>query len=491
MRDRIRLQIRAALKSARASIAAMRQWVHPDPANLWITEAQLRLGRANAQTAPILIPVAAFFVALACANWVSDAMRTGWWIAVAASGLAMNRLTWWLQSVPTNTLEGIRLRVKARFFATTAFSIVWCSMTLFLWAPGEPLNHMLLIMVLACSLAGSVASGAAQPATMAALVVVHGVFMLVPTLTSPDTMDRTLGGTSAVFLLLMISHAISLHGSMNKLLRLEHERADLVQGLKVAKEISDRERAQAAAAGRAKSQFLSNMNHELRTPMNAILGFSELIKTKAFGDSVDKYTEYAEIIHDSGQHLLGLINDMLDLAKIEGGRLSLRESDVNMTALINDVLEASAAKAAEGELTITKILQKNIPRVRGDERGLRQIVANLVSNSLKFTPRGGRVEVFSQIDASGRMIIRIADNGIGIAEEDRDRVFERFGQGRHDITSHERGTGLGLAIVKGFAEAHDGSVSLESELGHGTTVTVTLPAERVLASPVQSVKKAG
>jgi signal transduction histidine kinase len=251
-----------------------------------------------------------------------------------------------------------------------------------------------------------------------------------------------------------------------------------VQSLSLAKEQSDRDRAHAAAAGRAKSQFLSNMNHELRTPMNAILGFSELIETKAFGTDIDKYVEYAGIIHGSGQHLLTLINDMLDLAKIEGGRLSLREDEMNIVYLLGDVVEANQTNAAKRQINLVRELDAGLPPLFADERALRQIALNLVSNALKFTQPGGTVTIFARTDNRSRILFGVRDTGIGIAPEDHEQVFERFGRGRHDITIADQGTGLGLAIVKGFAEAHDGQVRLESALGIGTTLTVILPAER-------------
>jgi signal transduction histidine kinase len=241
------------------------------------------------------------------------------------------------------------------------------------------------------------------------------------------------------------------------------------------------ERGRAALAGRAKSQFLSHMNHELRTPMNAVLGFSEIIQAKSFGGDVDKYAEYAAIIHDSGEHLLSLIDGMLDLAKIDGGKLSLREANVDVSLLIADAIDREAENARKARILLSTNVTRGLPSVYADERGLRQIVANLLSNALKFTQPEGRVTVFAHVERDGRLALGVADTGVGIANDDKDHVFERFGRGRHDVTEELKGTGLGLAVVKGFAEAHDGTVALESELGSGTRVTVHLPKDRVVA----------
>jgi Amt family ammonium transporter len=221
--------------------------------------------------------------------------------------------------------------------------------------------------------------------------------------------------------------------------------------------------------------------------MNAILGFSELIRNKAFGDAVDKYAEYAGVIHQSGQTLLGLINDMLDLAKIEGGKLSLRESDIDLGHLVTDAVEQHEIQAAEAQVTLSFRLARGLPPLRGDDRALRQILANLISNGLKFTPEGGCVTAFAQNEPDGRVAFGVEDTGVGMTMEEQAHAFERFGRGRHDVTTAARGSGLGLAIVKGFAEAHDADVALESAPGAGTRVTVYLPKDRVLTAERKAI----
>jgi len=325
-----------------------------------------------------------------------------------------------------------------------------------------------------------------HPATAVTVFVTHAIFIVGPLATSPDTLDQTLAGLSTVFILLMAGQAVALNASMTKMLTLDHERAGLVEGLQHAKDESDRERSRASAASRAKSQFLSNMNHELRTPMNAILGFSELMKNLAYGTTPEKCAEYATIIHDSGQNLLALIDDMLDLAKIEGGKLYLRESDFSLAHLIAEAAAENEPAVQEKSISLVKTIERGLPNVHADERGMRQIVANLLSNALKFTPPGGCVTLFARTERDGRIAFGVEDTGIGIAPEDQAHVFERFGHGRHDVATADKGTGLGLAIVKGFAEAHDGDAVLESELGAGTRVTVFLPEERVVKSAARS-----
>jgi two-component system, cell cycle sensor histidine kinase PleC len=309
---------------------------------------------------------------------------------------------------------------------------------------------------------------------------IHAIFMVLPAALAPDATDHILAALSAVFLTIMAGQAFAMHAHLSKLLLLEHERAGIVSELQNAKTDSDRERTRASSASRAKSQFLSHMNHELRTPMNAILGFSEMIHSRSFGNDVNKYAEYAGIIHDSGQHLLGLINDMIDLAKIEGGKLYLREGEFSLVHLIAEEYEDNIEKAEGAKLSFLKSLETGLPNIRADERGIRQIVFNIVSNALKYTSPGGCVTVFARSEPDGRIAFGVQDTGIGIAPEDQIQLFERFGKGRHDVTTADRGTGLGLAVAKGFADAHDGEIALESELGVGTRVTVYLPKDRVI-----------
>jgi signal transduction histidine kinase len=221
------------------------------------------------------------------------------------------------------------------------------------------------------------------------------------------------------------------------------------------------------------------MSHELRTPLNAILGFSEMIQSGHFTAQSGKHVEYAQLIHRSGHHLLRLINDILDLAKIEAGGLRLHETDIDLAALVESNIALMAGKAEVAGISLKAQIAPGLPMVRADERALTQVLINLLSNAVKFTGPGGRVTAFARLEPDGAMAFGIRDTGIGIAEEDHARVFEHFGQGRHDIVTADKGTGLGLPIVKGLASAHGGRVELESRAGQGTTVTVFLPASRL------------
>ena len=236
----------------------------------------------------------------------------------------------------------------------------------------------------------------------------------------------------------------------------------------------------AEIASRAKTRFLANMSHELRTPLNAILGFSEIISGQVLGPVDDRYIEYAQDIHSSGLHLLALISDILDLSKIEAGKLDLHEEDVAIPGLVAACMRLVEDRAAGAGIAFAVELPKRGPTVRADGRKLKQILINLLSNAIKFTPAGGRIDVRAGVDAAGCLNVEVSDTGAGMTADDIERAAEPFVQ-LEDVTSrmHE-GSGLGLSLVKALAEQHDGRMRIESAKGEGTRVVVTLPASRTL-----------
>jgi two-component system cell cycle sensor histidine kinase PleC len=232
----------------------------------------------------------------------------------------------------------------------------------------------------------------------------------------------------------------------------------------------------AVKADRTKTQFFANMSHELRTPLNAILGFSELLALDVFAP---KREEYAHLIHHAGTHLLSLVNDLLDLSRIEAGKLELHVKPIDLASLIEECAETVAVRARARELRLVRSVAPDLPQVNADRRALTQILLNLLTNAIKFSLPGGAVEIFAHVAPSGDIAFGVVDEGVGIAEDEQAHVFERFGQARQNTSAE--GTGLGLPIVRGLAEAHGGRVALESRLKQGTRVTVSLPAERIVA----------
>lgn len=238
-------------------------------------------------------------------------------------------------------------------------------------------------------------------------------------------------------------------------------------------------RDQALRASKSKSSFLAHMSHELRTPMNAILGFAEVMKDQVVGPLEDRYRGYAGHIHDSAQHLLSLINDVLDLSKIEAGAYELHEASVDLPAVAARALRQVEAAARSGEVALALEMPAGLPPVWADQRAMFQILLNLLSNAIKFTLAGGNAVLFAEREASGGIAFGVRDTGIGMSEADIAKALQRFGQVDNVMTREHQGSGLGLPLVQELALLHGGQVTVVSEPGAGTTVTVRFGADRL------------
>jgi signal transduction histidine kinase len=266
------------------------------------------------------------------------------------------------------------------------------------------------------------------------------------------------------------------------------ERHRVEAALMVAKQDAERGAESARAAmikaqtsDRAKSEFLANLSHELRTPLNAILGFSEIMKNEILGSlGVEQYKEYIRDIHESGTYLLDVINDILDISKVETGNLELAESEVDLAEAISKSIRLVQERARDAGVKLVVKAGKKLPLICADERMVKQCLVNLMSNAVKFTPEKGTIETRVKRPKGGGLCVSVADTGIGISEEDFDRVLSPFGQVESAYSGTYEGTGLGLPITKALIELHGGTLALESVVGVGTTVTLSFPKERVL-----------
>jgi signal transduction histidine kinase len=246
--------------------------------------------------------------------------------------------------------------------------------------------------------------------------------------------------------------------------------------LRLAKETAE-------LANRTKSEFLASMSHELRTPLNAIIGFSEIMSNEMLGPiGTPQYKGYLDDITDSAKHLLVVINDILDVAKIESGHVALSEEAVDPAVLAESVVRLITPRSEEANITLALDMPENPPTLHGDKTKLKQILINLLSNAVKFTPEGGRIELRARIAEDGGFLFVVRDTGIGMSKDDIRVALTPFGQVDSRLSRRFEGTGLGLPLAQGLTEMHGGAFEIESTPGQGTTVTVRLPAERVLGS---------
>lgn len=442
-------------------------------------------------------PAIAIGLAVTYSHWVAWPKLAFWFALMFAGG------------IPASLMD-------RRFLARSAFSVrsaaqwerlfcllhapctaAWSSLAYLMWQPGNDLNHCMIIVALAGS-ASAVGPlfGACWPLALSTLAI-FGAGLISAVFLGGTPEYQALALVCVAYLLLLVFMLRQVHSSVTKTLFLKYENSDLlvqqhglikaknvliseknvlIRDLAATRLIAEQKCEEAELANKSKSQFLANMSHELRTPMNAIIGFSEIIKGRILGDDINRNVEYAGLIYRSAMHLLNLINDVLDLAKIESGSLKLTEQEVALDAVIAETAALLQQRAQEGGCALIGAAEPGLPAVRADERALKQVLLNLLSNALKFTLPGGTVTAFARQSVDGSIAFGVADTGVGIAPADHAKVFEKFGQGRHAHVPKERGTGLGLSIVQGLVQAHGGEIRLESVEHEGTTVTVTLPA---------------
>ncbi|HEX5509180.1 MAG TPA: ATP-binding protein [Pseudolabrys sp.] len=340
---------------------------------------------------------------------------------------------------------------------------------------------MLFVMLLIVAISSMLASSLPMAALAATVPV-----------TAAIALDFTLQGNFRTYILAIMAVSVQgyfallayrLNATMLATLQARAEKDALIGELEQSKAISDEARRRAEAANIAKSRFLAQMSHELRTPLNAILGFSEVMNSEVFGEhSVRAYKDYSADIHSSGVHLLGLINEILDLSRIEAGRYELNEEAISLAAVIEDCHHLLKLRASNRGITLHEAFEGDLPRLWADERALRQVCLNLLSNAIKFTPQGGEIWLKTGSTKSGGQFMSVKDNGPGIPEEEIPIVLASFGQGSNSIKSAEQGAGLGLPIAKSLIHLHGGTFTLTSKVRIGTEVMVTFPPERVVTA---------
>ncbi len=369
------------------------------------------------------------------------------------------------------------------FFTLTEmmFGAVWAIIVVdLLSAPAANAHTFAMIIVMLVSgmiaMMGSAIPAAVGAGLMPIMVALVGLFAAG---SRQDTIILSLlcAGVLAYFIAL----ASRLHRTALAGLSYQAEKDALIAELEQAKLNSDEARRRAEGANLAKSRFLATMSHELRTPLNAILGFSEVMKAELFGAmNVPTYKEYSADIHSSGQHLLMLINEILDLSRVESGRYELKEEAVSLPGVVEECRHLLALRAKNKSIMVHEDAEEQLPRIWADERAVRQVTLNLLSNAIKFTPQGGEVWVKVGWTTTGGQYLSVRDNGPGIPEDEIPIVLSSFGRGSMAQKNADEGSGLGLPIVRGLVELHGGEFKLQSKVREGTEVTVIFPPERVM-----------
>jgi two-component system, cell cycle sensor histidine kinase PleC len=442
---------------------------------------------SGALALPALLVILALFVSL----WVPVLAATLWAGLVVLANTVVVLLCRQFKLASKDKFNAAQW--TARFVvAETVYGIAWSLLSLFTLTSGAPnLSVAMFAMVLVCIAANAISTrtlpGATLMSTLPATLTVS-----INLVVSGGTLNYALAAVTVGGEIFFVYLARQLHRSELETVEHQAEKDVLINELEEARQMSDEARRHAEQANIAKSQFLATMSHELRTPLNAIIGFSEVLKSELLGPlNIPQYKEYAADIHRSGQHLLNLINELLDLSRIEAGKYELNEEAVSLIDVAEDCRRMMEIRAKGKQIELNFSYGHNLPKLWGDERAIRQVVLNLLSNAIKFTPQNGKVQLVVTRSADGGQLISVRDNGPGIPEEEIETVLSSFGQGSLAQKSAEQGAGLGLPIVQKIMELHQGRFDLFSKLRFGTEVIATFPRARVMDALAPVVERRG
>ncbi len=474
-------QVTARRRKISSKVRQAREKLTSDGTGRRIFDVELvRLYAQSHSGATLAMAILAVAIGALSLLWLS-VPEVSIWLSLISAGLSAHRhLCGALLRLPEPDINVATWR--RRFMIIEAIQgVLWAMIVLMMLREPDPNARIFVLFVLLLVAALTAMISATVPAAVYAGLapVVAATLMFIPRQHGFTDLPITLISSGAQLYFLMLARR--LYSTSLDTLSLSMEKEALIAELEQSKLNSDEARRRAEEANLAKSRFLATMSHELRTPLNAILGFSEVMKSELFGGhSVPAYKEYSNDIHGSGQHLLMLINEILDLSRVEAGRYELKEESVSLENVVEDCRHLLSLRAKNRGIVVTTAIQPGLPRVWADERAIRQITLNLLSNAIKFTPPGGTVTIKVGWTAGGGQYLSIRDTGPGIPKDEIPIIMSSFGRGSLAQKNAEEGTGLGLPIVKGLVELHGGAFTLRSEVRVGTEVVVVLPSERVI-----------
>jgi two-component system cell cycle sensor histidine kinase PleC len=445
----------------------------------------LKIFARNELLASLAVPMLAVFVAVMLMNWAPPQQLMLWLATVLmAKGILLSLCRQFQKQPPeaVNIVEWRRKITAAMFL----YGMTWAVVAFVEFpADSQPAHFFLFAALIVVTSVRIIFAATVMPLLHAGTWPVTAALVL-RFLMSGDPTYWIMAVIAVSIHLIFLFLVNELQVTVLSMLGLRAAKERLIAELEQAKAASDEARLKAEAANIAKSKFLANMSHELRTPLNAILGFSEMMKGEMLGPMQNPtYKSYAEDIHSSGQHLLKLINEILDLSRIEAGRYQLREEALDLADVAAEAHRILKLDAEGKGITVVEDFAAALPPLWADERAVRQVCFNLLSNALKFTPEGGVVTLRAGLTRQRELYLTVADNGPGIPPEEMPQVLSSFGQGSLAFEMGAKGFGLGLPIVKGLAELHGGRFDLKSKLGEGTEATVVFPESRAMPEAPQ------
>ena len=443
--------------------------------------------RNQLKLAPIL-PMVAVMLSATAAMWNGFGTIASWLFGVIGSNLIqlfLCRLYFKAERTKSEQRDWIGMMAASEFMQ----GVFWLTPLFLFWPQG---NAALGIFLITAIMAVVALRFLIVSTFLPVLIAGTGVMTIGAALRcimEVDTLFFSLGAVLITLEMLFLFVARQVQDTSRDMLVFKNQKDVLINELSQARNVADGERLKAEKANEAKSAFLANMSHELRTPLNAILGFSEILHGEMFGPLQNgTYKNYAGDINSSGQYLLALINDILDISRIEAGRRDIQEEPIEMGDPLDHALHLSALNAKQKEIALVMNVELGLPRVLCDERAVQQVAINLTTNAVKFTPIGGRVELGAKKLSNGCVQLYVKDNGPGIPADEKNNALSAFSRGKLAKTKAIDGAGLGLSIVNGIMQLHGGTVEIDSKLGSGTTVICTFPAKRVLSGPREALQ---